>query len=56
MFINLAGYLLLEHRPRHRLGAGHVHLRPAVVHHLHPGQIRVCEEIGSRERTYDTPG
>jgi hypothetical protein len=56
VFINLAGYLLLS-------SALFVAWAVATFIFDHrsyivftPGQIRVCEEIGSRERTYDTTG
>jgi hypothetical protein len=56
VFINLAGYLLLSTG----LFVGWAvatfifDRRSYIV--FTPGQIRVCEEIGSRERTYDTTG
>ncbi len=56
VFINLAGYLLLSTA----LCAGWLvstfifDRRSYMV--FTPGQIRVCEEVGSRERTYDTTG
>ena len=56
IFINLAGYLMLSVA---------IFIGWAVATFIFdrrsylvftPGQIRVCEEIGSRERTYDTTG
>lgn len=56
VFINLAGYLLIGIV---LLAAWAVATfifdrRSYII--FTPGQIRVCEEIGSRERTYDTTG
>lgn len=56
IFINLAGYLMLS--TAIFIGwavATFIFDRRSYIVFT-PGQIRVCEEIGSRERTYDTTG
>jgi hypothetical protein len=56
IFINLAGYLLLSTGLFIAwLVATFIFDRRSYIVFT-PGQIRVCEEIGSRERTYDTTG
>jgi len=56
VFINLAGYLLLSTVLciAWAVSTFIFDRRSYIV--FTPGQIRVCEEIGSRERTYDTTG
>lgn len=56
VFINLAGYLLLSVVLciAWAVSTFIFDRRSYIV--FTPGQIRVCEEIGSRERTYDTTG
>jgi hypothetical protein len=56
VFINLAGYLLLSTGLfiAWALATFIFDRRSYII--FTPGQIRVCEEIGSRERTYDTTG
>lgn len=56
VFINLAGYLLLSVvlLGGWLLSTFVFDRRKFIV--FTPGQIRVCEEVGSRERTYDTTG
>jgi hypothetical protein len=56
VFINLAGYLLLSTvlAIAWAVSTFIFDRRSYIV--FTPGQIRVCEEIGSRERTYDTTG
>jgi hypothetical protein len=56
VFINLAGYLLLSTVLciAWAVSTFVFDRRSYIV--FTPGQIRVCEEIGSRERTYDTTG
>jgi len=56
IFINLAGYLLLSTGLfiAWAVATFIFDRRSYIV--FTPGQIRVCEEIGSRERTYDTTG
>jgi uncharacterized membrane protein YkgB len=56
IFINLAGYLLLSTAlfVAWALATFIFDRRSYII--FTPGQIRVCEEIGSRERTYDTTG
>ena len=56
IFINLAGYLLLSTALfiAWAVATFIFDRRSYII--FTPGQIRVCEEIGSRERTYDTTG
>ena len=56
IFINLAGYMLLSTGVfvAWALATFIFDRRSYII--FTPGQIRVCEEIGSRERTYDTTG
>lgn len=56
VFINLAGYLLLGIAicAAWAVATFIFDRRSYII--FTPGQIRVCEEIGSRERTYDTTG
>jgi hypothetical protein len=56
IFINLAGYLLLSTAlfVAWALATFIFDRRSYII--FTPGQIRVCEEIGSREKTYDTTG
>jgi hypothetical protein len=56
VFINLAGYLLLGVVlcAAWAVATFIFDRRSYII--FTPGQIRVCEEIGSRERTYDTTG
>ena len=56
VFINLAGYLLLSIVLciAWAVSTFIFDRRSYII--FTPGQIRVCEEIGSRERTYDTTG
>jgi hypothetical protein len=56
IFINLAGYLVLAVvlAVAWLLATFIFDRRSYII--FTPGQIRVCEEIGSRERTYDTTG
>jgi hypothetical protein len=56
VFINLAGYLLLATVLciAWAVSTFIFDRRSYII--FTPGQIRVCEEIGSRERTYDTTG
>ena len=56
IFINLAGYLLLSSAlfVAWAVATFIFDRRSYIV--FTPGQIRVCEEIGNRERTYDTTG
>ena len=56
IFINLAGYLLLSTALAiaWTVATFIFDRRSYII--FTPGQIRVCEEIGSRERTYDTTG
>ena len=56
IFINLAGYLLLSTGLfiAWAVATFIFDRRSYII--FTPGQIRVCEEIGSRERTYDTTG
>ncbi|HEX3150507.1 MAG TPA: hypothetical protein VHR66_20685 [Gemmataceae bacterium] len=56
IFINLAGYLMLSTAifVSWAVATFIFDRRSYIV--FTPGQIRVCEEIGSRERTYDTTG
>jgi hypothetical protein len=56
VFINLAGYLLLSVVLciAWAVSTFIFDRRSYII--FTPGQIRVCEEIGSRERTYDTTG
>jgi hypothetical protein len=56
VFVNLAGYLLLSTAlfAAWALATFIFDRRSYII--FTPGQIRVCEEIGSRERTYDTTG
>lgn len=56
IFINLAGYLLLSTALFIAwVVATFIFDRRSYIIFT-PGQIRVCEEIGSREKTYDTTG
>jgi hypothetical protein len=56
IFINMAGYLVLATVLFAAwLVATFIFDRRSYIIFT-PGQIRVCEEIGSRERTYDTTG
>jgi hypothetical protein len=56
IFINLAGYLLISTALCIAWAvATFVFDRRSYIIFT-PGQMRVCEEIGSRERTYDTTG
>jgi hypothetical protein len=56
VFINLAGYLLLSIVLciAWAVATFIFDRRSYII--FTPGQVRVCEEIGSRERTYDTTG
>jgi hypothetical protein len=56
IFINLAGYLLLSTALfiAWAVATFIFDRRSYII--FTPGQIRVCEEIGSREKTYDTTG
>ena len=56
IFINLAGYLLLSTAlfVAWAVATFIFDRRSYII--FTPGQIRVCEEIGSREKTYDTTG
>jgi hypothetical protein len=56
VFVNLAGYLLLSVVLciAWAVSTFIFDRRSYII--FTPGQIRVCEEIGSRERTYDTTG
>jgi len=56
IFINLAGYLLLSSAlfVAWAVATFIFDRRSYII--FTPGQIRVCEEIGNRERTYDTTG
>jgi len=56
IFINLAGYLLLSTALFVAWGVATFIFDRRSYIIFTPGQIRVCEEIGSRERTYDTTG
>jgi hypothetical protein len=56
VFINLAGYLLLGVVVCAAWAAATFIFDRRSYMIFTPGQIRVCEEIGSRERTYDTTG
>ncbi len=56
VFINLAGYLLLAVVVCAAWAAATFIFDRRSYMIFTPGQIRVCEEIGSRERTYDTTG
>ena len=56
VFINLAGYLLLGVVICAAWAAATFIFDRRSYMIFTPGQIRVCEEIGSRERTYDTTG
>lgn len=56
VFINLAGYLLMSTALIIAWGiATFIFDRRSYIVFT-PGQIRVCEEVGSREKTYDTTG
>jgi hypothetical protein len=56
VFINLAGYLLLSTILLIAWATSTFIFDRRSYIVFTPGQIRVCEEIGSRERTYDTTG
>lgn len=56
VFINLAGYLLLGAVLCAAWAVATFIFDRRSYMIFTPGQLRVCEEIGSRERTYDTTG